>query len=384
LALLVIVNVNIRTVQADTYYKQGLAYESAGAWESAVILYHQAAQLQPEEDFYYLFMGRGLLQFAAAASAANPVLPADLENISTVDLLDLVERGLRARDREDLMRASYAALVATQRLNPLNTDHSANLARLHRSWAFANAMSPNDVPSNDVLRRIVATRPKDVDMAKLDRSLAYYRQATSLSPQNAQLWNELASVQFVMGDTEGALKTLDHSLALDQQYFQTYVLRGDLLATAGDRQGALEAYRKAANYTRDDVGVLSAIGVYRAQSSDPEGALATFRRIVELQTAALNSSQSQLANLEALASHAGGYGNLLRTAAERRDALNGTIASQKSQLHLSYRNMALILRDMGHMAEALEAAAKAQSLANDSERPTIDALIADLQKRSSP
>jgi tetratricopeptide (TPR) repeat protein len=187
-----------------------------------------------------------------------------------------------------------------------------------------------------------------------------------------------------MGDTEGALKTLDHSLALDQQYFQTYVLRGDLLATAGDRQGALEAYRKAANYTRDDVGVLSAIGVYSAQSSDPEGALATFRRIVELQTAALNSSQSQLANLEALASHAGGYGNLLRTAAERRDALNGTIASQKSQLHLSYRNMALILRDMGHMAEALEAAAKAQSLANDSERPTIDALIADLQKRSSP
>jgi tetratricopeptide (TPR) repeat protein len=384
LALLVIVNVNIRTVQADTYYKQGLAYESAGAWESAVILYHQSARLQPDEDFYYLFMGRGLLQFAGGAAVANPVLPADLTKTATGDLLGFVERGLRARDREDLMRASHAALVAAQRLNPLNTDHSANLARLHRSWAFANALGPNDAPSNDALRRIVATRPQDVDLLKLDRSLAYYQQATSLSPQNAQLWNELASVQFVKGDIETALKTLDHSLTLDQQYFQTYVLRGDVLGTLGDRQGSLDAYRQATKYARDDVGVLSAVGVYSAQSGDLEGALTAFRRIIELQTAALNSAQSQLVSVEALASRAGGYGNLLRGAAERRDGLNGAIASQKSQLHLSYRNMALILRDMSRPAEALEAAAKAQSLANDAERPTIDALITDLQKRLTP
>ena len=46
LALFLIVTVNIRSVQADTYYKQGLGYEAAGQWEGSVILYREAARLQ--------------------------------------------------------------------------------------------------------------------------------------------------------------------------------------------------------------------------------------------------------------------------------------------------------------------------------------------------
>jgi hypothetical protein len=91
-----------------------------------------------------------------------------------------------------------------------------------------------------------------------------------------------------------------------------------------------------------------------------------------------------LATLEAQISRAGGYAALLPAAASRRDQLTGAIASQKSQLHVSYRNTALILRDASRLPEALEAARKAQSLASDAERPTIDALIADLQKRQNP
>ena len=130
--------------------------------------------------------------------------------------------------------------------------------------------------------------------------------------------------------------------------------------------------------------MLSAVGVYSAQTGDAEGALAAFKRIIELQTRALDSSQSQLATLEAQISRAGGYAALLPASASRRDQLTGAIASQKSQLHVSHRNTALILRDASRLPEALEAAAKAQALANDSERPTIDALIADLQKRANP
>ena len=59
LALVVIVNTNIQTVQADTYYKQGMAYEGAGQWEGAVVLYSEASKLEPQEDYYYLFLGLG-------------------------------------------------------------------------------------------------------------------------------------------------------------------------------------------------------------------------------------------------------------------------------------------------------------------------------------
>ena len=42
-ALVLVANINITTVQADTYYKQGLGYEGVGQWEGAVLLYREAA-----------------------------------------------------------------------------------------------------------------------------------------------------------------------------------------------------------------------------------------------------------------------------------------------------------------------------------------------------
>jgi len=225
-ALLIVVNINIRTVQADVYYKQGLAYEGAGAWESAVILYREAARLEPKEDYYYLFLGRALLQYAMEAEQGGaPVLPENLSGVKTSELLPLMDLGLRAGGRENILRATQAALEAARRLNPYNTDHSANLARLNRAWAFVNAVVPGELPDDMRLRELVASAPSEVNVARLADAQTYFEQATSLSPQNAQLWNELASVQFIRGDTEGALKTLERSLALDEQFGQTYLLR---------------------------------------------------------------------------------------------------------------------------------------------------------------
>jgi tetratricopeptide (TPR) repeat protein len=378
-AVLLIVIWNVQTVRADTYYKQGLAYESAGAWEGAVVLYKQAATLEPAEDYYYLFLGRALLEFSAGAQAGTTLLPADLSNVPTDELLALVEQGLRARDREDIMRASYAALLGAQRLNPLNTDHSANLARLYRSWAFVNALGPNDVPSNPALRQIVATRPQDVDLAKIEQSLAYYRQATSLSPQNAQLWNEMAAIQYIKGDVQAALATLDHSLGLDRQFYQTYLMRGDVLTDTGDKAAALEAYRQAAKLRPRDIAVLSTVGVVSAQLGDAEGALVAFDQIAAIEASALVTAEQKLADLDALAARRGGYEKLGTAWSARRDAFQSSIATHRGQLHLTYRNTALVLRDIGRTAEALVAAQQALEVATESQRPTIEALIADLQ-----
>jgi hypothetical protein len=45
-----------------------------------------------------------------------------------------------------------------------------------------------------------------------------------------------------------------------------------------------------------------------------------------------------------------------------------------------YRNMAIVLRDAGRTAEALQVAKAALALASDSERPTIEALISSLSQ----
>ena len=381
-ALVVIVNTNIQTVQADTYYKQGMAYEGAGQWEGAVVLYTEAARLEPQEDYYYLFLGRALLQLADMTKPGNALLPADLSNVPTRELLGLAERGARSGTREDLMRAAQAALVAARRLNPLNTDHSANLARLSRAWAFADALGPTDSPTDARLREIMATPSNTVDTAHLDQALTYYQQATALSPQNAQLWNELATVQFIRNDLADAQASINRSLALDQRFPATYLLLGDVRDAAGDKQGALAAFRQAGKLAPNDLSTLSAVGVFSAETGDLQGAADAFAQIIRSATAAMGSAQTRLAALEQFAAQSGGYDQLQSSAAAQRDALKDRVASYRSPLHLAYRNLALVLRDAGRSTEALSAAQQALTYAgDDADKADMEGLITDLKQK---
>ncbi len=272
-------------------------------------------------------------------------------------------------------------MVAAQRLNPLNTDHSANLARLQRAWALAN-VSGSSQGSVAEIRELAQAETVNVD--RLEQSINYYRQAVSLSPQSAVLWNELATVQIIADDLEGARNSLDRSLAADQRYYPTQLLRGDLLDLTGDSRGALEAYRAAAQLAPDDIIVLSTVGVFSAQNGDTQGALDAFQHIIEVETKALGSAETRLGQLDAVAARAGGYSRLLSSATNQQASLQAQLSGYRSQLHLSYRNMALVLRDDGRFAEALAAAQEAATYASETQRSTIESLIADLQARIAP
>ncbi|HEX9116905.1 MAG TPA: hypothetical protein VGA61_12625, partial [Anaerolineae bacterium] len=381
LAVAVIININVKNVQADIYYKQGLAYEEAGQWEGAIILYNEAAQQEQKEDYYYLFLGRALLEFSGQAQPGTATLPADFSKVTTGDLLRVAQSAYATRTRDDLMRAAYAVLIGAQRLNPLNTDHTANVARLFRSWAFSRTTLPDQVSSNTVLRQQVAQHPDQVDLPRLKQSLDAYRQAIALSPRNAQLWNEEASVRFISGDTQGALTDVATSLQLDQRFFDTYVLEGDMKGDAGDKRGALDAYLKASALRPGDMQVLQATAVYSAQVGDVPGALALFKRITDNQTAALKPVQDQLAKLDAQATQSGGYNYLGVAAEQRRQQLQNAIDAYRNQLQSAYRNQALVLRDAGRLDEAEAAAQAALANATADQQSALQQLIADLKKR---
>jgi len=381
LALFLIVTLNIRSVQADTYYKQGLGYEAAGQWEGSVILYREAARLQPQEDYYYLFLGRALLQLSDLVQPGAAVLPADLSAVPTGELLDLVERGIQAGNREDILRAAHAMLTGAQRLNPLNTDHTANLARLHRAWAFANAATTADSSDPSRLAEIMATEPQKVDQAHLLSSLDYYRQALTLSPNNAGLWNELATLQYIQGDLEGARRTLDASLAVDDRYYPTHMLLGDVLSAGGDVQGALAAYQAAAQISPKNLAVLSAVGVAGAEAGDPQASIDAFRRIIELETPALAEAEAQLNRLNAAVEAAGGYQNLEGTATSRRAMFEQQVANHRRQLFMAQRNLALVLQELGRIDDALVAAEQALTFASEPDKASIESLIASLKDK---
>lgn len=197
-ALVLIARVNVRPVQADMIYKRGKPYDDqatraaqSGAdldtrrdsWDTAIAIYDTAIGRQPTEDFYYLFLGRGLLE--RAAITADPP------------------------EQTELLTRAESLLLQAQELNPLNTDHTANLARLNTRWYAAVEDE--------------AERAERLELAE-----RYYQLALTLSPQNSVIRNELARLILeVRGDCGQALTLYDESAAIDPFYVQTHLARAD-------------------------------------------------------------------------------------------------------------------------------------------------------------
>jgi len=123
--------------------------------------------------------------------------------------------------RDQLLAEAQSQLQEARKLNPLNTDHTANLARLNRRWAE------------------LASDPT-VKAQHAQASDKYYSQAVMLSPNNAGLWNEWAALEFQVNNDPTAAQThLDQSFKIDKQFDQTYLLQGDLYATEARQAAAI-------------------------------------------------------------------------------------------------------------------------------------------------
>lgn len=190
---LILINLtNLNIVQADMIYKRGKPFDSQAsrletpeqqiaAWDNAIGIYEKAISLTPAEDFYYLWLGRALLE----KSSIVPVT-----------------------GRPQLLEVARQELLIAQETNPLNTDHTANLARLNVRWASVTEGAERDEHIADAVR--------------------YYRDALELSPQNSIIRNELATMYLgLTGNCEQALVVLEESAEIDPFYSVTSVTLSD-------------------------------------------------------------------------------------------------------------------------------------------------------------
>lgn len=146
IALVLIFSTNIEPIRADMLYKQAAGLTGSDN-AKAIALYERALALQPQQDYYDLFLGRAYLD---AAKAETDI----------------------ARQGDDLNRAEQALQRARQ-INPYNTDHSANLARLAQA------------------RGALAHDPA-VAIDSYKQASVYFDQATRLSPNTAHLYDQHA------------------------------------------------------------------------------------------------------------------------------------------------------------------------------------------------
>jgi tetratricopeptide (TPR) repeat protein len=226
-APIVAYDLNLKPIQADVIYKQADPFDRQGVWNVAVPHYQLAVSMVPWEDFYYLYLGRALL-----------------ENTSALE--DPGQQALVLRQTEQV-------LLQAQAVNPLNTDHSANLARMYSRWAH--------LPAGRDQREFLGTVSAD-----------YYETATGLSPSNAILWNEWALLQYhTLGDEEGYQETINRSLQLDTEYANTWLMVGDVSVDQGDLEGAIEAYSRALDIQPRQARVWYALAqIYLQQANYPE------------------------------------------------------------------------------------------------------------------
>jgi tetratricopeptide (TPR) repeat protein len=174
---------NLRVIQADIAFKLADPFTRSGQWPVAISIYDRANELAPNEDYYYLFLGR-----------------AYLEHAKTLDDVEERNRFIIQAD-EDLKKA--------QKINPLNTDHTANLARLYSLWSSYGGEEDEH---------------EELALVSAD----YFSSAVTLSPKNARIWNEWALLYMNnLNQAQEAFVRLNHALGIDPEYHWTYALLGE-------------------------------------------------------------------------------------------------------------------------------------------------------------
>ncbi len=302
-------------IRADIVFKQGGVFaNSRQVQEKQIGIQHfeRSIEYARLEDYYYLFLGKAYLELAQG-----------LGEDTTFE------------QREQIFLRTEEVLKQAREINPLNTDHSANLARFYKSWAARVSILLNDESLSETRRSDLRAKRATL----LDLSLESYQEALTLSPNNPILWNELAQLYAVdIGDQEKFQETIDRSLAVDDEFEQTWMLLGDLRSSRGDLEGAIEAYRRSLEI-RESCDVRRVVGTLLTQQASFEEAQAF-----------LTSSLAMCAD----------YG-------------------QRWEM---YRVLAYASANLGRNQEALEAAMLALQLAPENQKPAVQQLIDQLQGTS--
>jgi tetratricopeptide (TPR) repeat protein len=247
---------NLRVIQADIAFKTGDVFARPDSWPVSIQVYNRARDLAPNEDYYYLFLGRAYLEYAKT-----------IENAS---------------DREQLINQAERDLLEAQHINPLNTDHTANLARLYSLWSGF---------SEDPIQK--AERAQKAD--------EYFAQAVSLSPQSARLWDEWAvHAMNNLNDPEAGFEHLQRAIEIDPYYDWSYGLLGDYYSRFESAAADLtleqqtQALVQAADYYTKAVslmdpenpsqgyGYLISYGSTQAQVGDLQQAIQAYVRALDL------------------------------------------------------------------------------------------------------
>ncbi len=304
LSVVIIRYTNYDLIRADIVYKQGGVFANSKNINDkriGIAHYEKAIELtRDREDYYYLFLGKAYLELTQG-------LPEEID----------------PAQREAWFMKTEEILTQAREINPLNTDHSANLARFYKSWASRE--------KGDKRHEILL------------KSLENYKTALTLSPQNPIIWNEMAMLYaFDLKDEVAFRETISDSLRVDPEFEQTWMLLGDVRSSQGDVDRAISAYQEALKIKRD-CNVYHVLGTLQAQQSLWGASIVTLKEATEWKRCA-----------------------------------------NSRQLWDMYRVLAIAYANQGEQGQALQAAMQGLELAPEGQQELMQDLVASLQGQPEP
>ncbi len=367
---------NLQPIAADIVYKQAAPWDQQGGtvlqagtnvqgWDVAIEHYRRAIALAPNEDFYYLWLGRALLEKAKSTQDTQTLKswPEDAPFTKVID--DGAANWNRkpntlpssAMSRDDLLTAAKIILTEARVINPLNTDHSANLARMWRQ--------SGDIATDNTVKQ-----------ARYEKASQEYSVATTLSPNNAVLWNEWGSLYlYSFNDFDKANEKLSKSLTLDPIFDQTFLLHGELLMQQANKldQQRQQAQQVLATVPVTDTAQHSDAQVAKDAADEVYNAKLREAKIDFTSAISYNPTGLQAYNvLTYIDQQLGDYASAISTTLQSIDKAptdwNG------------YKNLALLYRDSNQLELAKPALQKAIDLAPADQKQSLQGLLAQLSQ----
>jgi tetratricopeptide (TPR) repeat protein/O-antigen ligase len=323
-ALLLIISIwaiyasNITPVMADIYLKLGMAQERSYRWNEATRLVNRAIEIDPYEETYYLNLGRILFGKANSSNDLN--------------------------EKNAIFEKIRVTMERAHTLNPMNTDHIANLGLLYLRWAEFDPSSENR-------------------QNKLRTANRYFQQALERSQYKTIILNNWARVFAAEGNFHESIKVLNRSLALDSTFAGTYIALGDVYSMYGKPTEAIQAYEKAVTYDQSNADAMSMLGLMYFKEGRLNESLELTRKAVELRPS-LMKAQSLLGMI---------YFKLGRF----QDAIdaNLNVLSMRPSDIGAHRNLVILYEKVGRRDKAIRHLEAAIQYASPQEKPQLEQVL---------
>jgi tetratricopeptide (TPR) repeat protein len=139
-------------------------------------------------------------------------------------------------DSSEAAREAHLGSLFETLADPENENWERTQAQIYAAWNRSGS------PSMDFLAE---RADKALSEQDYDAALDFLDDLTRLAPDFAEGWNKRATVYFLQDEYGRSLGDIARVLAIEPRHFGAYSGLGIILDRLGDKQGALEAYRRA-------------------------------------------------------------------------------------------------------------------------------------------